>query len=408
MTDVTRMLSLQVAKHTDANTFSNTPGTLRVVEPEEANFYPSDVERLERKLYSVDNRRYAHTPGPKKLEPRNLKYRLRGVASNDGGALVASSATEQGEMWDSHFGASATVPSGAATTVTGGNGATPNVTVTSGAGFANGDMILFATAASAPFGYVARQVISGGGTTTLVVDRPYSGTPTGTAYRCVRHSLSRSTHKHTHLYARAEGEDWRCDYFGMISESLELDMKEGDVVRCTQSWRPMDWSPQTEANPSYAAAGAGSEIVSFNGAFYIASVEFLTKSLKLSAQNVIAARGCVNGVNGVHGYEVIDKGEAVISGQIYVGDNGGSIGELVYASGTPTVKALQAPTTSPAPTFDCAIELSNGGPGQSMYIRAPALDIRGQLVDSGGLLVFDFKGYATEPSSGSPLFIGVF
>ncbi len=404
MTDVTRMLSLKYAKHTDANTFSNTPGTLRIIEPEDAAaFYPSEVQRLERKLASPDNRRFPHRPGPKKLDVRSLKMRLRGVNNNDGGALVAQSATEHGEMWDTFFGANATVPSGAATTVTGGNGATPNVTVTSGAGFANGDGILFATSASAPFGYIAREVVSGGGTTTLVVDRTFSGTPVGTAYRAVRHVLSRSTHKHVHGFFSAEGENWRCDYFGCIAESLELDMKEGDVVRCTMGWRPMDWGEVDEANPAYVGATAGAEILAINSAFYLGSTEYLVKGLKLNAQNVVAPRDCVNGVNGVHGYEIVDKDEVLLTGQIYVGDNGGSIGELVYDAGSPTVKALQSPTSAPAPTFDVAIELANGGPGQSLYIRMPALDLRGEIKDSNGLAVFDFQGYACEPSSGSPL-----
>lgn len=402
MTDVTRMLTLKGAKHTDVNTFTNTPGTTRIIDPESHGFYPRDYTRLERKLSSTDNRRFAATIGPKKLDPLNLGVRLRGVNGNTGGALVASSSLEVGEMFDSFFGANAVVPAGASTTATGGNGATPNITVTSGAGFANGDMILVATS----LGFIAREVVSGGGTGTLVVDRTFSGTVTngGTAFRGVRWSINRAVHKHVPMYFNSEGEDWAVDWFGCFGESLLLDFKQGDVVKAGMTWRPNNWAPATEANPSFTGGVAGSEIVAIAANFYIANFSALVADLKLSFKNNVVAREAFQGANGYHGYEIVDKDDVKVSGSIYVGDVT-TLGELLYNSGAtpPSVKTLQSVNT----VYDCAIEVAAGA-GQSFYCRLPALEFRGDIVDKGGLAAFQFEGYAVEPASGSPCRFSLF
>jgi hypothetical protein len=418
MTGVNRILTLQYGKHANVADVSTAPVTFRNVDLLEGDFLPRTADAIERPLASTDGRRFPATVGKKLLDPLPCSLRLRGFNGNSGGAITAANIAaglDTSDMFDSLFGADVAAIVGAAPTVAG--GASPNLTASSGV-IANGDMVVFQTST----GTFAREVVSGGGTANLVLDRAYTGTPVAasTIFRAPgRWNWSTSITAHKHLGFRAEGQDWRVDYLGCMADGFEIDFKEGEALKLSSSWMPTDWSQATEANPSYSAPGAGNEIVALNVGFYIGDAEFLAKDLKLSAKLGTIPRPCANGPNGVYGYLCPDKTGVSITGGLYVGDNPSSLGELQYAAGSPSARDLQHGSSSGVyvpgtfkQTRDIAIEIASvisaAAVGPSVYLRAPAADFRGRLVDEGGLLVFRFEAFCTAPATGGAMRLGIF
>lgn len=413
MTDVARLLDLQFGLQSSTGDFSSTPGTVsRLLPRSTSGLLPRQRTPVERPLYSSDGRRYAQVRGVKDLGPIELGMEFRGMSNASGGAVTVQSVMEQARMLDSFFGTAASAITGAATTVTGGTPGSGTLTVTAGTNIADGDMVCFTTGSSAPFGLVMREVASGGTTTTLTLDRAYTGTPTSgaTVFRAARWNLSTSTTHHTHGYFRAEGESWRRDYFGCAPSQMSLDLPDGGLVGFSSSWMPTDWTDVAEANPSYSDPTAGQPIVNAAADFRIAGVAFLLKSAKLTASNGMQVRTTSTGTNGMLGAVAADKTSVMLEGSIYVGDNAASIGELVDNSGTPDLDSLLgASATVGAAITTRDISLAVGGAANAcMYLRIPAADFRGSVQEDGGLTVFRFEAMATVPSSGSPFRLGVF
>lgn len=395
MTELSRLLSLKFGVHTSAQDLSSTPASMRVIEPMSQDFYPRDKKRIERNLFSADNRRFTSRVGPDDLSAMPLALPLRGVNGNTGGALTFQGNMEACDLLDVMFGAAAGALVGAAPTIAG--GVTPNLTASSGV-VNTGDMVLFNTTS----GWYMREVVSGGTTVNLVLDRAYPGTvvSASTIFRSARWNVNAAIHSHIHGFFRAEWEDLRVEYPGCMAESLDLDFAEGNVVNMSTSWLPNDVQPAIDAALSYVGATAGQDIVNINAEFYIGDTEFLASSLKFSLKNALKARSCVNGVNGVHGYISSNKDDCVLSGSIYVGPNTGSIGEIQYDAGTPSFRDLIESST----TKDIALQVG-GLPGEALYLRLPAAEIRGRMADNDGSVMFNFEAFAT---GASPARLGVF
>lgn len=403
-TDVTRILDLKFGKHASVSDWTATPGTLRVIQPESATIYPRDTRRLERNLASPDNREFAAIIGPQDLGAFSVTQLMRGVSGNVGAAFVAGTTMEQADMLDVVFGAAASVPVGAAVTVAAaGHVPGTGTLVVVGTTVANGDMILFSVTSGADF--VAREVVSGGGTTTLVLDRAYVGTPTtgSTVIRAARWAVDPSIHDRIHGGFVAEGEDWLQTILGCQCESFELNMSEGEIVRMITSWAPTSFAPGNDAALSFVSPTFGSEIVAVNAALWIAGVEYLTQSLSLKVTNTLRARKTFAGANGQLGYIVTRVPEVMLSGMIYAGDNAASIGEMQYDAGTPSFRDL----TESATSRDIAVQVGLSA-GAAMYLRIPAAEVRAVAADSEGLLMWQITANAKKPASGTSFRLGVF
>lgn len=412
MTDVTRMTDVQFGLHSNSADFSSTPGTLvRILPTAMSGLYPRQRTPIERPLYSSDNRRYLQVRGARDLSQISVTQEMCGMNNSSGGAVTVQSVMEQGYMLDAIFGASAAAISGAATTVTGGTPASAQLTVTSGTNIANGDMVLFRTG-SATGPVVMREVAAGGGTGTLTFTHVYTGTPfsTGTVYRAARWNLSTSTTHHTHGYFRAEGENWRRDYYGCFPNSMRISIPDSGPVSLETSWTPTDWADVAEANPSFSEPSRGSPTVSGGCEFRIASTAYLLRNASITLANAAAPRGSVTGPNGVQGYVATSKWDCMLEGELYLGDNGNTIGELQDSTGTPSIDDLAGSTAAigATPTARDIMLAVGGAQNASFLIRIPAADFRGSVQDSGGLAVFRFQAMASVPASGSAFRLGVF
>lgn len=404
MSDLARMLSVVFAKQSSATVFDAASiGTAFSLEPESCEVMPRDTVRLERNLVRGDNQEYASVIGPKALDPIAMTLLMRGVSGNTGtSAFASATTTEIGQLLDCII-AAAVDPSGAGSTATA--GATPNLTMTSGANYANGDGVLFATST----GTWAREIVSGGGTSTLVLDRAYTGTvsnPT-TILRGAHWLLTPATSMKTHGFIRAKGEHWERSYAGCMS-SLDLDFSEGQVVKASMSWQPTDWT-DTTVGTAFSAPTAGSHIVNIGATFMIGDTAFLLKGAKLTLGYTISPRTTVVGPNGIQGY-VVTREQPVLTGSLYVGSNS-SFGEINDSSGTPRINSLTQTTNdsgtaitagTAAATYDISLQVGTAG-SQAMYLRMPAAEFSGKVAQDNGVEVINFSAKATRPSSGSAL-----
>ena len=406
MTDVTRLLDLKFGLHSSVTDFTSTPATVTTIQPRSIPpvMRPSR-EFIARELYSVDGRRFPHVRGRQALAAINCNMEMRGVNSNTGAAVADWEAKmEQGRMLAALFGAVATASTGAAPTASGTAGATLTVSTTV---IVNGDIILFTTSA----GTFIRQVTSGGGTTTLTLDRAASGTASGTVIRLAQYSLATATTGHVHGYFRSEFENSRTDFYGCAAMSGELVIPNSGLVEFNSTWMPTSWADIAEANPTYAAPTAGNPIVSAGSSFYIGATSYMVRNLRLRIDNGMSERTSTTGTNGVVGYVAAAAAvkSAILEGELYVGNNTGSIGEVVDDSGTPALGAITGDADNAgvvAGTYDVALQVGVDA-GASMYVRIPAADMTGTVQDGGGLKVLKFSAAATAPSSGSPFYLGV-
>jgi hypothetical protein len=409
---LSRILSVRFGLHSSATDFTATPGTLPFLEPKTAELMPRDRVRYERDLHRDDNMDHAEAIGPKGLDALVIEGEVRGFAANAGGALDPETATEIGLMLDAIAGAASTDPSGAATTTTGGTGSTPNVTVDSGTNVANGVGLLFQTDGDP----VIREVVSGGGTGTLVLDRDYSGTVTngGTLCRSAYWTFLPATSRHTHGYIRAEGEDWRRDYNGCMS-GLTLSGEDGQPVMYRTSWQPTSWADTAEANPSFTAPSAGALVSCVNAGLWVGDDKLLIKGFELDFGHTIVPRSTMNGTDGVHGYLVTRK-SPVLRCRLYHGTAGLSFGEVADSTGNLSINKIQGITSSAdaalsvgqvASTYDIALQVGNFATG-ALYVRMPAATLRGRVVNDNGLEMIELECRARRPSSGAPVRLHLF
>ena len=150
MTDVSRLLTVRHALHSDSSTFTGTPGTLFPLRctDDVAGLYPRNRVTLARNLRSQGGRRYTHAGGAQDVADITLATEFRGVDSNTGAAVAAWEAKmEQGLLLQSLFGAVAPATTGGAATIAA-SGHTPAsgiVAFTAAANVQNGAVIAFAS-----------------------------------------------------------------------------------------------------------------------------------------------------------------------------------------------------------------------------------------------------------------------
>jgi hypothetical protein len=387
MTDLNRSSHVLFGLHTNTTTFSGTPSTMRSKElVANANILPRDRNRVERDLIRGDNDNYAALVGTKDLDPLTLPMLARGLSGNTGGAITSATACELADLFDSIFGA-ATDPAGAATTITGDTGSSGSLTVTSGTNVANGVGVLFEDGNGA---YVAREVVSGGGTGTLTLDRDHTDGAPGSddvLYRSAYWLVSPSTTMHTHAGIRVIGSNHERLYVGCVG-TCQIEIREGEPVAVNTTWTPTDWS-DAAVGTSFSAPTAGETIMGVNGALYVGeSTKLILKNATIDFGYTIVPRSTINGSNGVHGYLVTRK-QPVITGSFYFGSSGLSFGEVTDTEGSATDF-----------DFNKLIALENAT--RTMMIRVPAAELRGRMADENGVAMVNFTAHARRPSSGSP------
>jgi hypothetical protein len=339
-----------------------------------------------------------------------FEFILRGPSGNAGGAITSATATEVGDVLDTVLGA-ATDPSGAATTATGGTGATPNVTVASGTNVANGVVCAFLTdGVTAP---IVRQVESGGGTGTLVLDRTYTGTVTagGVFYRGPRWSVAPATHELTHSFLRGEADNRMREFFGCMA-ALKIDLAVGQYARLMADFNYTDVQDAAEANPTFTGPTSGNAVVTSNNKLFIGNDQFMALDLAVDFGGAVKPRVANSGPHGVQGYTVERAGDnplPKITGKMYLGTNS-TLGEVADSANTFRSNYAQGWDKSAgenSTSWDIALQAGNVIGGIA-YFRARAGVFTGwEEISIDGKDGVQFEITCFDPSSGAPLDISL-
>lgn len=397
MTDVTRLQTLRYALHSSATDFTSTPGTLlplRITD-DGASFLPRQRTPIERNLRSLSGRRYSHVRGAQDVADVTVATEFRGVASNTGGAVTDWEAKqEQGYLLASLFGAAAAATTGVAPTVAA-SGHTPSsgILAVSGLTTAAGQVIAFSTSDGLQVGRIA----SGHGTTTLTLEMPYTGTPTtsATVYRLGVYTVDDDLTAHTHVFFAAEGENWRRDYFGCAPKSMALTVPDTGLITMSSVFSPTTWSDVGESNPAHAEPTSGSPLVSDRVRLMIDGVEYLASGVSISYDCATAVRSTVSKTNGrLGGVSATGAGKMFkIEGQIYIGDNTGSIGELTDAAAGALLGSSDSAGDVSA-TVEIGLQIGTEI-GSLAYAYLPTADISATVVVTNGFPMLKFSATGT-------------
>jgi hypothetical protein len=338
MTDVARLSTLRYGLHTNAFTFSGTPTLvpLRLTD-DGASFLPRNRAPIARPLRSLSGRRYSHVRGVQDLADISVATEMRGVNSNTGAAVTDWEAKmEQGYLLASLFGAVAPQTSSVAA-----SGHTPasGIVAVVGTTTANGQVIAFASSAGLQMGRIA----SGGGTTTLTLDHPYSGTPTtgATVFRNAVYTVADAVTHHVHAMFAAEGEDWRRDYFGCMPMSMALALPNAGLVGMTSVFSPTSFADVAESNPAHAEPTSGNPIVVDACRMWFAGNDVIARDLTINYSAATTPRVASTRTNGrVGGVSGTGDGKTfTMEFSVYLGD-ANLAGELQDGAGSPTLNDL--------------------------------------------------------------------
>lgn len=401
MTNISRLQTLRYALHANATTFTGTPGTLVPLQitDEASSFLPRQRTPIDRSLRSLSGRRFPHLRGAQDVGDVTVACEFKGVNSNTGGAVTDWEAKmEQGYLLASLFGAVAPATTLTAPTIAAA-GHTPasGIVAVVGTNTANGQVVAFATSAGLQIG----RIESGGGTTTLTLQHPYTGTPTtgATVFRLGVYTVNDALTSHVHAFFAAEGEDWRRDYFGCAPMSLSIGIPNTGALTMSSVFSPTSWSDVAEANPAYADPTAGNPIVNDGAYFRLDGVEYLLRNASITYNCATAIRETATKTNGRLG-GVCGTGEGksfMIEGELYVGDNGGNIGELQDNLGTPTMSALLGSDVAAGQVStqrEVALQVGTEI-GGCLYALLPTADFRATVQTSGAFPVVRFQAMGT-------------
>jgi hypothetical protein len=393
MTDVARLSTLRYGLHTDAYTFTGTPSLvpLRLTD-DGASFLPRNRTPIPRALRSLSGRRYSHIRGVQDTADLTVATEFRGVNSNTGAGVGAGSweaKMEQGYLLASLFGANAPATTSTAPTVAG-SGHTPasGILTVVGTNTANGQVIGFATSD----GFEVARIASGGGTTTLTLDHPYTGTPTtsATVFRAAVYTVNDAVTHHVHAMFSAEGEDWRRDYFGCTPMSMALALPNAGLVTMSSVFSPTSFADIAEANPAHAEPTAGSPIVVDACRVWFAGANVIARDIAISYSAAAQVRTASTRTNGKLG-GVCSTGDGktfTVEFSVYVGD-GNLAGELQDSTGTPSLNALLGDSdTSGTPSTTRKLSVQFGSAvGACGYAYLPEADCQVTTQHVDGLTV---------------------
>ena len=400
MTDISRLQTLRYALHTNATTFTGTPGTLVPLQitDEASSFLPRQRTPIDRSLRSLSGRRFPHVRGAQDVGDLNIATEFKGVNSNAGGAVADWEAKmEQGYLLASLFGAVAPATTLTAPTIAAA-GHTPatGVVAVVGTNTANGQVVAFATSAGLQIG----RIESGGGTTTLTLQHPYTGTPTtgATVYRLGVYTVSDSTTSHVHAFFAAEGEDWRRDYFGCAPMSMSIGIPNTGALTMSSVFSPTSWADVAEADPVYADPTAGNPIVNDGAYFRLDGVEYLLRNASITYNCATAIRETATKANGRLG-GVCGTGDGksfMIEGELYI-SNTATLGEIQDNGGTPTLPALLGSDVNAGQVSTQREVVIQVGTeiGGCMYALLPTADFKATVVTSGAFPVVKFSAMGT-------------
>lgn len=391
MSNATRLSSVKIGINAATNTFGTEPAGYVPIQPagEVASLYAREREAISRdEVQTVDGSELPHLLGPKNIEDIVLPLEFRGVNANTGGAVTDWEAKlEQGLLLASMFGDVADTTASAAPTVKSTGHSTTTLAENATLVLVDLDIILFPTS----LGVRIRQVISGGGTGTVTLDRSYTGTPTtgGTILRLARYSMVPGRSRHKAIWVDYEDmtgtESDRRKYQDCMPKSFKLTVPNSGKVTAEYTFKPNDWNDVAEANPSAVDPTAGAPVVAGEARFFIGSVEKLFRNMTLMYETGFVERPTAVGANGIQGGECVARKSAVMEFELYLGDDDGTLGDLIDDAASVDLGDLQGDSSTigtAATTRDIALSLGTMA-GAALYARFPAGAIISRVVAGG-------------------------
>lgn len=407
MTDLIRLKSVQVGLHSSPADVSSFPGTLVPLQPREraATVLPRGRTEIVRDLVTSDGRAVAAAFGGKDLADITLPLETKGVNANDGSAVADWEAKlDIGVILESFFGAAAPATTGSAPTASG----TAGTTLTASTNVVqNNEVVIFANTAGDVF---MRRVLSGGGTTSLVLDRAFTGTATGTIRRAAVYTPSFGKAHHTHVGVDVEGtqddgSEWHQRFIGCAVSALRFGIPDTGLVTLDVTLKPTDFDQPAADEPAYAEPTAGAPIAA-PALFYDGANAYDATGLTFVADNGTVMRPTAAGPNGVKGGVHANKRGAVLEGRLMLGDGSTVTGELPFRSGSPDLIELMGTDTDAGvvrTTRDLFLQVGKSN-GRIMGVWLPAASVHYTTVEAG-----DFVGVAfTARISGATGFVLAF
>lgn len=401
MSNLASLCTVSFGKHASTTDFTTAAVSMMNLPVEKHSFLSPDTVKLRRMPTHTLNKGFApfrgHIDVSKSYAVEQL---IRGLSGNTGAAIDPETTTDIAQILDVAAGTASIDPAGAVTTATGGTGGTPNLTVTSGTNIPDGMVIMF----EAPAGtYHVRQVRSGGGTGTLVLDRTYSGTvANGTnVVRMARWKFDPAVFEHVHGHFRTEYGDDRRDFTGGMC-TVAMDFSVGAIGKMTSTWKFTNVADAAEQNPTFSEPVAGGGVVNVNNNFWIEDDVYYATDAKLECGGDVVPRKANTGPNGVLGSTVQkggDKARPKLSLRLQRGTN---TGEVADSAGNTSQNILQAWSTAlgvALTTLDIALQVG-GAAGACCYVVMPAAACtKCEEVIVDGMKMLDCEFEAMGPSS---------
>ena len=405
MSNLLRMLDVQVGLHADAADFLTAPAAyrrLRIVVGGES-FLPRGMTPISRNdVAALNGQGFTDQRGPLDLAALAPVLKFRGVNANSGAAVSASGwldKMEQGEILTSFFGALPVATTGAAPTVAGSGHTTTRLNTATTVPVA-GQILMFETSA----GLRVRRVASVSNTTEANFTEPYTGTPVtaSTVIRAATWLWDPSIRNHTHLGFLAEDQQQQSTFLGCAPDTLAMSMDAGAQLRMTLGMMPTTATgAAAKASPSVTYPASGDPILALNGELFIGAESFLPTgmSLSMSTGNVMRATpSSPHGVLGGIGEE--KRGALQLSFTLRAGTSAAR-GEVQRNSGVETMRTILGITDGPqAISAGRNVFLALGrGVGGALGLSIPTANLAASMATDGGHTVFSCVATATDAAS---------
>jgi len=375
---------LQFARQTTGLT--HEPGSLTAI-CAEGNPEPRVAQtKLARNLRKGDMEMTARIQGPRDA---GISFTTEaygnGTEGADGVAAVAAESTD--ELFRAVMGQAGVAGTG--DTVSASSGTSLTV---AGTDIANGDFLLLTGATSGR--KQVRQVVAGGGTTSLTLDRALTeddGTAedaaTGVAIAGVRWDLDNENQDQDTYFFDYEGKTDRHQILGAVCTALEIAVPSGgERVLLNWNFDGNDWEREgTLASPTVGTNSDGQVITAANAPLWIGNDQFMVRDMAITITRKANRKVTQFGENGYHGHATTGS-EVSITGTIYLG--------------TDDLEAIASykDTLNGNSTQDILIQIGRTS-GRILAIRAQAADFSADKVSVDGLDAIQFTATASRFAS---------
>lgn len=408
MSELTRIHFLQYGKHSGANDWTTTPGSLKFLRPTNNPIVDTGYEAVERAYQTGNNENLADLRGIQRLSMTDVTCALHGLSGGGAGDGVSTSSLDTclSEAIECLTGAAPTNNTGDTSDGTQGASNTLTVTGAPGSPISDGGAALIKGANSQK--YVAREVVS---QATPVADLVYTldrditdddgsadtADASEVVYAARTFVVSNSVENPTHLYFDSETEGGRQKLFGAMA-SATFDFPAGQSTTMNMSGLQItQWENAAKANPTYSEPTRGNQIIVGDCPFWIkdeggTNTLFQAFDFSLDLGNEVSSRRNEGALNGVSGYVVTNR-MPVLTGKIRAGSLL-SPDEMTQTE----MEAFKGADKFSVTTADISLQMGRD-PGAAVMIRMPNARLDFTRADENGQRIYSFTAKATESSN---------